>query len=44
MPAAVYVRGYVLEYARAIRIDASRAAESYLRRYNEGMNPPKEAV
>jgi flagellar biosynthesis protein FlhG len=32
MPAAVYVRGYVLEYARFIRIDAPRAAESYLRR------------
>jgi flagellar biosynthesis protein FlhG len=33
MPAAVYVRGYVLEYARSLRIDAQRAAESYLRRY-----------
>jgi flagellar biosynthesis protein FlhG len=34
MPAAVYVRGYVMEYARALRIDAQRAAESYLRRYH----------
>jgi flagellar biosynthesis protein FlhG len=33
MPAAVYVRGYVLEYARSLRIDAQRAAESYLRRF-----------
>jgi flagellar biosynthesis protein FlhG len=44
MPAAVYVRGYVMEYARAIRIDAQKAVDSYLRRYNERMNPPKEAV
>jgi flagellar biosynthesis protein FlhG len=34
MPAAVYVRGYVMEYARAIRIDAHKAVDSYLRRYN----------
>ena len=30
MPAAVYVRGYVTEYARALRLDPQRAAESYL--------------
>jgi flagellar biosynthesis protein FlhG len=44
MPAAVYVRGYVLEYARAIRIDAARAAESYLRRYNARNAPPEPAA
>ena len=33
MPAAVYVRGYVMEYARAVRIDAQRVADSYLARY-----------
>jgi len=33
MPAAVYVRGYVMEYARALRLDAARVAESYLARY-----------
>jgi flagellar biosynthesis protein FlhG len=33
MPAAVYVRGYVTEYARALRLDPQRAAESYLARY-----------
>src|SRR4029077_7177013 len=32
MPAAVYVRGYVMEYARAVRVDAQRVAESYLAR------------
>ena len=30
MPAAVYVRGYVTEYARALRLDPQRSAESYL--------------
>ncbi len=44
MPAAVYVRGYVMEYARALRIDAHRAAEHYLRRYNESVSPPKATV
>jgi cytoskeletal protein RodZ len=33
MPAAVYVRGYVTEYARAVRLDPQRTAESYLVRY-----------
>ena len=33
MPAAVYVRGFVTEYARMLRIDAARAAEAYLRRF-----------
>jgi flagellar biosynthesis protein FlhG len=33
MPAAVYVRGYVTEYARALRLDPQRVAESYLTRY-----------
>ena len=35
MPAAVYVRGYVMEYARALRIDAARVTESYLARYRK---------
>jgi flagellar biosynthesis protein FlhG len=33
MPAPVYVRGFVTEYARMLRIDAARAAEAYLRRF-----------
>jgi flagellar biosynthesis protein FlhG len=32
MPAAVYVRGFVTEYARMLRIDHSRVAELYLKR------------
>ena len=41
MPAAVYVRGCVMEYARAIRIDPQKAVESYLRRYNARNAPPE---
>jgi flagellar biosynthesis protein FlhG len=44
MPAAVYVRGYVMEYARAIRIDAHKAVESYLRRYHARNAPPAPAA
>jgi flagellar biosynthesis protein FlhG len=40
MPAAVYVRGFVTEFARALRIDAHRAAESYLRRFHARNAPP----
>jgi len=35
MPAAVYVRGYVMTLARALRIDPNRAAAGILRRYHE---------
>jgi len=41
MPAAVYVRGYVTEYARALRLNPQRAAESYLVRYRAKL--PKAA-
>jgi flagellar biosynthesis protein FlhG len=40
MPAAVYVRGFVTEYARMLRIDAARVAELYLRRLR-GTTPPE---
>jgi flagellar biosynthesis protein FlhG len=40
MPAAVYVRGYVMEYARALRLDAPRVAESYLARYRARATKP----
>ena len=39
MPAAVYVRGYVTEYARALRLDPQRAAASYLTRYRRRAAP-----
>jgi flagellar biosynthesis protein FlhG len=44
MPAAVYVRGYVTEYARTLRIDPQRAVASYLRRYNARHIPPPTPV
>jgi flagellar biosynthesis protein FlhG len=44
MPAAVYVRGYVMEYARALRMDAHRVTESYLARYRKGTAAPAPAA
>jgi flagellar biosynthesis protein FlhG len=46
MPAVVYVRGYILEYARALRLDAPRVAESYLARYRKlsTLPPPPAAT
>jgi flagellar biosynthesis protein FlhG len=43
MPAAVYVRGYVMEYARVLRIDAHRVTESYLARYRKSLQAPAPA-
>jgi flagellar biosynthesis protein FlhG len=43
MPAAVYVRGYVMELARVLRIDAHRVTESYLQRYRKSFNAPAPA-
>jgi flagellar biosynthesis protein FlhG len=44
MPAAVYVRGYVMEYARALRMDAHRVTESYLVRFRKGTAAPAPAA
>ena len=35
LPATVYVRGFVMTYARTIGIDPARVAASYLRRFEE---------
>jgi flagellar biosynthesis protein FlhG len=43
MPAAVYVRGYVMEYARALRVDTQRVTESYLARYRAQLPKPGAA-
>jgi flagellar biosynthesis protein FlhG len=43
MPAAVYVRGYVIEYARVLRMDAHRVTESYLVRYRKSFASPTPA-
>ena len=44
MPAAVYVRGFVTEYARMLRIDAHRVTESYLARYRKSTSAPAPAA
>lgn len=36
LPAAVYVRGFLVEYAKMIGVDADRVVDSYLRRLREG--------
>ena len=33
LPAAVYVRGFLAEYARALGLDVERVKATYLRRY-----------
>ena len=43
LPAAVYVRGFVTEYARMLRIDTTRVAELYLRRFRAA-TPETDAV
>jgi flagellar biosynthesis protein FlhG len=43
LPAAVYVRGFVTEYARMLRIDTTRVAELYLRRFRKAA-PDADAV
>jgi flagellar biosynthesis protein FlhG len=43
MPAAVYVRGYVIELARVLRIDTHRVTESYLARYRKSFMSPAPA-
>jgi flagellar biosynthesis protein FlhG len=39
LPAAVYVRGFVGQVARILKMDASRAVEGYLRRFHTANGP-----
>jgi flagellar biosynthesis protein FlhG len=39
LPAPVYVRGFVTQLARLLHIDATRAAEGFIRRFH-GANGP----
>ncbi len=41
LPAAVYVRGFVMGYASCIGLDGSRVAESYMRRFRDALANPK---
>jgi flagellar biosynthesis protein FlhG len=44
LPAAVYVRGFVMAYATCIGLDPVRVAESYLRAYQESRNNPRRRL
>lgn len=37
LPAAVYVRGFLVEYARCVGLDPRRVAESYMARYRAAL-------
>jgi flagellar biosynthesis protein FlhG len=38
LPAAVYVRGFVTEFAKCLRLDPEQVSQSYLRRYKARMD------
>ena len=40
LPAAVYVRGFVTEFAKCLRLDPEQVSQSYLRRYKARMEEP----
>jgi len=39
LPAPVYVRGFVTQMARFLRVDPTRAAEGFLRRFHDANGP-----
>ena len=43
LPAAVYVRGFVIAYARAIGLDPDRVSASYMERVNEAKGQTKRS-
>jgi flagellar biosynthesis protein FlhG len=42
LPAPVYVRGFLAEYARALGLDAERVKSTYLERYRAARGPVVE--
>ena len=44
LPAAVYVRGFVMAYANCIGLDAARVAKSYLHAYEDSRNDPRRRL
>jgi flagellar biosynthesis protein FlhG len=44
LPAAVYVRGFVTEVAKCLRLDPEQVSQSYLRRYKARMEDPGESA
>jgi flagellar biosynthesis protein FlhG len=43
LPAAVYVRGFVTEFAKCLKLDPEQVSQSYLRRYKARMDDPGES-
>ncbi len=44
LPAAVYVRGFVTEFAKCLRLDSEQVSQSYLRRYRARMDEKGESA
>ena len=44
LPAAVYVRGFVTEFAKCLRLDPEQVSQSYLRRYKTRMEPKESGA
>jgi len=44
LPAAVYVRGFVMGYASCVGLDAARVARSYMKRYEESRGERKRSL
>mgnify|MGYP001818366965 CR=1 FL=1 len=44
LPAAVYVRGFVTEFAKCLRLDPEQVSQSYLRRYKARMEEAGESA
>ena len=44
LPAAVYVRGFVMGYASRVGLDPRQVADSYMSRYEESRNNPKRRL
>jgi flagellar biosynthesis protein FlhG len=42
LPAAVYVRGFVTEFAKCLRLDPEQVSQSYLRRYKARMEAKED--
>jgi flagellar biosynthesis protein FlhG len=44
LPAAVYVRGFVMGYAGCLGLDPKRVADSYMQRYEQIQGTPKRTL
>jgi flagellar biosynthesis protein FlhG len=44
LPAAVYVRGFVMGYASSVGLDPRQVADSYMGRYEESHNNPRRRL